>query len=43
MQSKRFQGNIDNVDYEDLDSYNNSYDFADDDKYRKIGSTVDSL
>ena len=26
------------VDYEDLDSYNNNYDSADDDKYRKIES-----
>ena len=38
LKSERFQGNIDCVDYEDLDSCNNNYDFADDDKYRKIGS-----
>ena len=38
LKSKKFQGNIDSVDQEYLDSYNNNYDFADDDKYRKIGS-----
>ena len=38
MKSKKFQGNIDSVDYERLDNYDNNYDFADDDKYRKIGS-----
>ena len=38
LKSKKFQGNIESVYYEDLDSYNNYYDFADDDKYRKIGS-----
>ena len=37
LKSKKFQGNIDGVDFKDLDNYNN-YDFADDDKYRKIGS-----
>ena len=36
--SKKFRGNIDSVDYEDLDNYDYNYDFADDDKYRKIGS-----
>ena len=36
--SKKFQGNIDSVEYEEFNSYNNNYDFADDDKYRKIGS-----
>ena len=35
---KKFHGDIDSVDYEDLDSYDYNYDFADDDKYRKIGS-----
>ena len=35
---KKFHGNIDSVDYEDLDNYDNNYDFADDDEYRKIGS-----
>ena len=35
---KKFRGNIDSVDYEHLDNYNHSYDFADDDEYRKIGS-----
>ena len=37
MKSKKFEGNIDSVDFKDLDNYNN-YDFADDDKYRKIGN-----
>ena len=35
---KKFHGDIDSVDYEDLDNYDNNYDFADDDEYRKIGS-----
>ena len=35
---KKFRGNIDSVDYEDLDNYDDNYDFAGDDKYRKIGS-----
>ena len=35
---RKFCGNIDSVDYEDLDNYDYNYDFADDDKYRKIGS-----
>ena len=34
---KNFRGNIDRVDYEDLDNYDYNYDFADDDEYRKIG------
>ena len=35
---KKFHGGIDNVDYDDLDNYDDNYDFADDDEYRKIGS-----
>ena len=35
---KKFHGNIDSVDYDDLDNYNYNFDFADDDEYRKIGS-----
>ena len=35
---KKFHGDIDSVDYKDLDNYDNNYDFADDDEYRKIGS-----
>ena len=31
LKSKKFQRNIDSADYEDLDSYNNNYDFAGDD------------
>ena len=30
----KFHGNIDNVDYDDLDNYDYNYDFPDDDKYR---------
>ena len=37
LRFKKFHGNIDSVDYEDLDNYDDNYDFADDDKYRKIG------
>ena len=36
---KKFHGNIDSVDYDDLDNYHYNYDFADDDEYRKTGST----
>ena len=35
---KQFHGNIDSVDDDDLDNYDYNYDFADNDKYRKIGS-----
>ena len=35
---KKFHGDIDSVDYDDLDNYDNNYDFADDDEYKKIGS-----
>ena len=36
---KKFYGNVDSVDYDDLDSYDDNYDFADhDDQYRKNGS-----
>ena len=35
---KKFHGNIDSADYDDLDNYNYNFDFADDDEYRKIGS-----
>ena len=38
LRFKKFHGNIDSVDYEDLDNYDDNYDFADDGKYRKIGS-----
>ena len=38
LKFKKFHSNIDSVDYEDLDNYDDNYDFADDDKYRKIGS-----
>ena len=36
--SQTFQGNIDSVDFKDLDIYINNYDFAADDKYIKTGS-----
>ena len=35
---KKFHGDIDSVDYDDLDNYDYNYDFADDDEYRKIES-----
>ena len=38
LRFKKFRGNIDSVNYEDLDNYDYNYDFAADDKYRKIGS-----
>ena len=38
LRYKKFHGNIDSVDYEDLDNYDYNYDFADDDEYRKIRS-----
>ena len=38
LRFKKFHGDIDSVDYDDLDNYDDNYDFADDDKYRKIGS-----
>ena len=38
LRFKKFHGDIDSVDYEDLDNYDDNYDFADDGKYRKIGS-----
>ena len=38
LRFKKFHGDIDSVDYDDLDNYDDNYDFADDDEYRKIGS-----
>ena len=38
LRFKKFYGNIDTVDYEDIDNYDYNYDFADDDECRKIGS-----
>ena len=37
LRFKNFHG-IDSVDYEGLDNYDYTYDFADDDEYRKFGS-----
>ena len=37
LRFKKFRGNIDSVNYEDLDNYDYNYDFADD-EYRKIRS-----
>ena len=37
MRFKNFHGDVDSVDYDDLDHYDYKYDFADDDEYRKIG------
>ena len=38
MRFKKFHGGIDTVDYDDLDNYDDNYDFADDDEYRKTRS-----
>ena len=38
LRFKKIRGNIDSVDYEDLDNFDYNYDFAADDKYRKFGS-----
>ena len=38
LRFKNVRDNIDSVDYEDLDNYDDNYDFADDDKCRKIGA-----
>ena len=35
---KKFHGDIDSVDFDDLDNYDNNYYFADDDEYRTIRS-----
>ena len=35
---KKFRGDIESVDYEDLDNYHYNYDFAADDEYKIIGS-----
>ena len=35
---KKFHGDIDSVDYDDLDNYDYNYDFANDDECRKIES-----
>ena len=40
LRFKKFHGDIDSVDYDDLDNYDDNYDFADDDEYRKIGSVT---
>ena len=37
LKFKRFRGNIESVDYEDLDNYDYNHDFADDDEYKKLG------
>ena len=38
LRFKKFHGDIDSVDYDDLDNYEDNYDFADDDEYRKVRS-----
>ena len=38
LRFKKFHGDIDSVDYDDLDNYDDNYDFADDDEYREIKS-----
>ena len=37
LRFKKFHGDIDSIDYDDLDNYDDD-DFADDDEYRKVGS-----
>ena len=37
LKFKKFHGDIDSIDYDDLDNYDDD-DFVDDDEYRKIGS-----
>ena len=34
---KKFHGDIGSIDHDDLDNYDDNYDLADDDEYRKIG------
>ena len=38
LRFKKLHGDIDSVDDDDLDNYDDNYDFAGDDEYRKIGS-----
>ena len=40
LRFKKFHSNIDSVDYDDLDNYNDNYDFVDDDEYKKIVSVI---
>ena len=35
---KKFHGDIDSIDHDDLDDYDNNSDFSDDDEYSTIGS-----
>ena len=38
LRFKKFHANVDSVDYDDLDNYEDNYDFANNDEYRKIES-----
>ena len=38
LRFKKFQGDIDSVDYDVLHNYDDNYDFVNSDEYRKIGS-----
>ena len=38
LRFKKFHDDIDSAEYDDLDNYDDNYDFADDDEYRTIGS-----
>ena len=38
LRFKKFHGDVDSVDYDDFDNYDDNYEFLDDDEYRKIGS-----
>ena len=37
LKFKKFHGDVDSVDYDDLDNYDDNYDAVDDYQYRKIG------
>ena len=37
LRFKKFHSNTDCVDYEDLDNYDDNYDFADDNNTEKLG------
>ena len=38
LRFKIFHGDFDSVNYDDLNNYDDNYDFANDDEYREIGS-----
>ena len=40
---KKFHGDIESIDYDDLDKYDYNYDFVNDNKYRKLEALQHSL